>query len=82
MCNWNGTYMTLVNRYLSCRAANAFIPSTCEPDVVALLKVMRCNRAAGNAEEREAHFVAEQNTLVIKDAETYYRSMIRGGPES
>ena len=30
--------------------------------------------------EREASFDAEQNALVVKDAEHYYRTMVRGGP--
>src|SRR5207248_5911101 len=29
-----------------------------------------------------AHFEAEQNALVLKNAESYYRAMLRGGPES
>src|SRR5437764_4001657 len=32
--------------------------------------------------EREARFAAEQNALVVKNAEAYYRTMIQGGPES
>src|SRR5262249_30048733 len=31
---------------------------------------------------REAHFNAEQNDLVVKNAEHYYRTMVHGGPES
>ena len=31
---------------------------------------------------REEYFAAEQNALVVKDAEAYYRAMVRGGPES
>src|SRR5439155_3945064 len=30
----------------------------------------------------EAHFAAEQNARVVKNAEAYYRAMVRGGPES
>src|SRR5262249_35030184 len=31
---------------------------------------------------REAHFVAEQTALVGRNAESYYRTMAHGGPES
>src|SRR5204863_9633735 len=31
---------------------------------------------------RESHFNAEQNALVVKNAEHYYRTMVHGGPES
>jgi erythromycin esterase-like protein len=30
----------------------------------------------------DGHFAAEQNALVLKNAEAYYRAMVRGGPES
>src|SRR5207237_10110941 len=30
----------------------------------------------------EGFFQAEQNALVVKNAEAYYRAMVRGGPES
>jgi erythromycin esterase-like protein len=35
-----------------------------------------------SADEREARFAAEQNALVLRDAETYYRIMVRGGPDT
>src|SRR5206468_8661081 len=31
---------------------------------------------------REARFNTEQNALVVKNAEHYYRTMVEGGPES
>jgi erythromycin esterase-like protein len=33
-------------------------------------------------DERESYFNAEQNALIVRDAEHYYRSMVRGGPAS
>ena len=33
-------------------------------------------------DDGEAHFNAEQNALVVKDAEHYYRTMVQGGPDS
>ena len=33
-------------------------------------------------DDRWGAFRAEQNALVVKDAEAYYRAMVRGGPES
>jgi erythromycin esterase-like protein len=50
----------------------------------ALLKGVRQlqRRAPAHRQDREAHFEAEQNALVVKNAEAYYRAMIRGGPES
>jgi erythromycin esterase-like protein len=32
--------------------------------------------------QRDEHFQAEQNALVVKNAEAYYRAMMRGGRES
>jgi erythromycin esterase len=34
------------------------------------------------ADGREEFCAAEQNALVVKDAEAYYRAMVRGGPQS
>lgn len=59
-----------------------WVPDSCEKEVVALLRELR--RKAGDFREdgREAFFNAEQNALVMKNAEAYYRTMVRGGPES
>jgi erythromycin esterase-like protein len=52
------------------------VPDTCEDEVIDLLLEMqrRANRYDGDP---EASFNAEQNALVIKNAEHYYRSMVR-----
>lgn len=54
---------------------------SCEDEVVELLGELR-RSAKSSAQGREAHFEAEQNALVVKNAEHYYRTMVRGGPES
>ena len=40
---------------------------------------LRRTAAGRTGDGREAHFVAEQNALVVKNAEAYYRTMVRGG---
>jgi erythromycin esterase len=62
--------------------ATRFVPESCENEVVELLRVMRERAAAGDGESDDSRFVAEQNALVMKNAEAYYRAMVRGGPES
>ena len=37
---------------------------------------------AGEADGRDAFFVAEQNALVVKSAEAYYRAMVLGDESS
>lgn len=63
------------------RAAR-FVPNSCEDEVVELLQELRRQAPAFHLDGREAHFVAEQNALVLKNAEAYYRAMVRGGPDS
>jgi len=63
--------------------ATRWADDICEDDVVALLtEVRRGTRARLDRTEREAAFDAEQNALVIKNAESYYRAMVRGGAGS
>jgi erythromycin esterase-like protein len=62
--------------------ATALVPASCEEEVVALLKELRCKGPQRCADGREEFFTAEQNALVVKNAEAYYRAMVRGGPES
>src|SRR5438046_3097256 len=62
--------------------ATAWVPTSCEDEVVELLRVLRQRGPAHRGDGREAHFEAEQNALVIKNAEAYYRTMVRGGPDS
>jgi len=62
--------------------ATVFVPNACEDEVVALLRELRGRAAQYRAEGRESYFQAEQNALVLQNAESYYRAMVRGGPES
>jgi erythromycin esterase-like protein len=59
--------------------AARFVPENCESDVLRLLQEVRWEKYAG---DREEAFNAEQNALVVANAESYYRAMITGGPES
>src|SRR5207244_3835170 len=68
--------------YRYARATDGLVPTSCEREVVALLAALRQETPTIRPEDREAHFVAEQNALVIKNAENYYRTMVQGGPES
>ncbi|MEX2541016.1 MAG: erythromycin esterase family protein [Trueperaceae bacterium] len=61
--------------------ATAFVPTSCEDEVVELLGEIR-KRAQGYPEDHESRFSAEQNARSIVGAERYYRSMIRGSSES
>jgi erythromycin esterase-like protein len=63
-------------------AATQFVPNSCEGEVIALLQELRGKAPEYQADGREAQFAAEQNALVLKNAEAYYRTMVRGGPEA
>lgn len=52
-------------------------PYSCEGDVVRMLSELRSHRRSGA--DRLSRFDAEQNALVARNAERYYRTMIRGG---
>lgn len=64
------------------RATVGFVPASCETEVIQMLSALR--REAPNAQQdgREDYFVAEQNALVVQNAERYYRTMVRGGGAS
>jgi erythromycin esterase-like protein len=68
-----------VQRYAS---ATRWVDETCENEVVALLAELRRQAPVDDGDGAEAHFAAEQNALVVKNAEAYYRAMVRGGPDS
>ncbi len=66
--------------------ASLNIERSCEDEVVEQLVDLR-RRAAEYARRdgriaADEYFVAEQNAQVVRDAETYYRAMFRGGAES
>lgn len=59
----------------------AFFSEDCEAEVVKLLNEMQAARKSYDG-DREASLSAELNALVAVNGEKYYRSMVRGGPES
>jgi erythromycin esterase len=62
--------------------ATAIVPTSCENEAVRMLMELRRNARRYSDEGPDAFFDAEQNALVARDAELYYRSMVRGGPSS
>jgi erythromycin esterase len=62
--------------------ATALVPTSCEDEAVAMLGALRAKAPAYREDGRDAYFNAEQNALVARDAERYYRTMVRGGPTS
>jgi len=62
--------------------ATRFVPNSCEDEVIELLTRLRHESPAHPTDGREPYFEAEQNALVLKNAEAYYRTMMRGGPDS
>jgi erythromycin esterase-like protein len=62
--------------------ATVFVPTSCEAEVTRLLSELRMRVPKTDKDGRDAHFVAEQNALVVKNAEAYYRTMVRANNES
>jgi erythromycin esterase len=62
--------------------ATMLVPTNCTQEVVALLRELRRRGPEFRSDGREAHFNAEQNALVVANAEHYYRTMVRGGRHS
>jgi erythromycin esterase len=62
--------------------ATAVVPTSCEDEALRTLRELRRNAAQYREDGREGYFDAEQNALVARNAELYYRTMIRGGPDS
>ena len=70
--------------------ASQYVPTRCEEEVVAILRELRAKAARYLADDegadefmkREALFDAQQNALVAKNAEAYYRIMVKGGAAS
>ncbi|HEY2854843.1 MAG TPA: erythromycin esterase family protein [Gemmatimonadaceae bacterium] len=62
--------------------ATYLVPTSCEDEAVSVLRELR-QRSPEYAEDgRESYFNAEQNAFVAKNAELYYRTMVRGGSQS
>src|SRR5947209_19718253 len=62
--------------------ATLYVPDTCKDEVIALLRELRSKADIYRQDGREGYFQAEQNALVVKNAEAYYRAMVRGGADS
>jgi erythromycin esterase len=62
--------------------ATMMVPKSCEEEVLKILRDLRAKGPDYADEGREAFFNAEQNALVARNAERYYRTMIRGGAAS
>lgn len=60
--------------------AAGLLSESCENEVVELLKQMQKQRMVHPGSEEELN--AEVNMLVTSSSEAYYRTMVRGGPES
>lgn len=57
------------------------VPKTCQQEVVDLLKEVHRKIVHYNTDQ-ETVFSAEQNARILVQAENYYRTMIKGGPDS
>jgi erythromycin esterase len=62
--------------------ATRLVPTSCEVEVVRLLRELVTHPARDRGSTREERFDAEQNALAAAGAEAYYRAMVRGGPDS
>jgi erythromycin esterase len=62
--------------------ATWLVPTSCEDETIAILSALRRRAPEYREDGREAYFNAEQNALVARNAELYYRTMVRGGPTS
>jgi len=62
--------------------ATALVPTSCENEAVGILKALRSKAQELRDDGPEAFFNAEQNALIARNAELYYRTMVRGGPTS
>lgn len=61
--------------------ASRFVPELCQQEVVGLLKEIQQRLPLYNT-DYENVLSAEQNAVVMVNAEKYYRAMIEGGPHS
>jgi len=62
--------------------ATRWVDASCEDEVIALLADLRRTARPYQNDGHDAFFSAEQNALVVKNAEHYYRTMVQGGPAS
>jgi erythromycin esterase len=62
--------------------ATVLVPESCQAETAKLLAEVRRRAPAYGGDGHDGHFVAEQNALVVKNAEAYYRAMVRSNVES
>jgi erythromycin esterase-like protein len=64
--------------------AAAFVPKNCEEELIEMLISIRNKNDYYNKnnKNKEDYFAAEQNAITAKDAERYYRTMIKGDVQS
>jgi erythromycin esterase-like protein len=62
--------------------ATALVPTSCEDETVSMLRTLRARAHEYPHDGRDAFFNAEQNALIARNAERYYRTMVRGGSTS
>lgn len=62
--------------------ATKWMDTSCEEEVIRLLTKALRDRRPQDGEDPEDRFNAEQNAVVLKNAENYYRAMVRGGSQS
>ena len=62
--------------------ATVLVPTSCEDEAVAVLRALQAREPEYGRDGREAYYNAEQNALIARGAEEYYRAMVRGGAMS
>ena len=62
--------------------ATYLVPTSCEDEAVSVLRALRQHAPEYAQDGAEAYFNAEQNAFVARNAELYYRTMVRGGSQS
>ena len=63
--------------------ATRWIDASCEDEVIGMLQELSGKLAQGrDGDGHDSAFNAQQNALVVKGAEQYYRAMVQGGPDS
>src|SRR5690606_30629030 len=62
--------------------ATLMAPASCEKEVIDVLCRLRAHADEHEHDGREARYNAEQNALIVRGAEEYYRAMIQGGAQS
>jgi erythromycin esterase-like protein len=62
--------------------ATVLVPESCQDEAVNLLRGLRSQAKSADGDGHDGHFVAEQNALVVKNAEAYYRAMVRSDSSS